>query len=266
MMNNGNEISHHTKLYGFIGEEAGQSSLSATLNKKLKTANKDAMMIPMNIREDDFYFTVANMKKSHVNGAVLSNEYVESVVEILDQSSDTVNVSGMCDILIRDEQKLFGDVIFADILIDFLKENGVMKIALIGVNHYAKAFVSKCPASLHLSYFNENLEELMSFTQELNIENADINRIADGMDIDLSSFDVVLDFSNLASLDMISKLSAISIDMKQKKRFSSLKQRAIELDSKYLGFEDMLGDITNGVFEFLKNKKHLDYDKSDMRF
>ena len=87
MMNNGNEISHQTKLYGFIGEEAGQSSISAKLNKNLKINSKDAMMIPMNIREDDFYFTVANMKKSHVNGALISNEYVTEVVEILDDSS-----------------------------------------------------------------------------------------------------------------------------------------------------------------------------------
>ena len=64
MMNNGNEISHQTKLYGFIGEEAGQSSLSASVNRVLKANNKDAMMIPMNIRIDDFYFTVSNMKKS----------------------------------------------------------------------------------------------------------------------------------------------------------------------------------------------------------
>ena len=37
--------------------------LFVLLNKLIKP---DAMMIPMNIRSDDFYFTVANMKKSHV--------------------------------------------------------------------------------------------------------------------------------------------------------------------------------------------------------
>ena len=181
MMNNGNEISHQTKLYGFIAEEAGQSSLSATLNKMFKAKNKDAMMIPMNIREDDFYFTVVNMKKSHVNGAVISNEYVRDVVEILDESTEVVKHSGMCDILLRDGEKLIGDVVFTDVLIDFLKEQGVMKIALIGINHYAKAFALRCPSSLHVSYFNDDLEALMNFTNEMNIDDADINRIADGM-------------------------------------------------------------------------------------
>lgn len=266
MMNDANQINHQTRLYGFIGEFAGQSSISAKFNKKLKAQNKDAMMIPMNIREDDFHFTVSNMKKSHVNGAFISNEYVTNVVDILDESSDVVKASGMCDILVRDGEKLIGDVIFTDILIDFLKEKGVMKIALIGVNHYAKAFVSKCPSSLHVSYYNDSLEELMEFAVSMNIENADINRIADGMNVCLSDYDAVIDFSDLSSLEMLSKLSNLCIDMKQKKKFSALKQRATELGADYFGFEDMLDDISSGVLEFYKDKKHLDYDKSDMRF
>ncbi len=266
MMNNGNEISHQTKLYGFIGEEAGQSSLSATMNKKLKAANKDAMMIPMNIREDDFYFTVSNMKKSHVNGAVISTEFVTSVLEILDEHSDLVKKSAMCDILVRDGEKLVGDVIFADVLVDFLKEQGVMKIALIGIDHYAKAFASTCPTSLHVSYFNDNIDALMNFTNTLEIEDADLNRIAEGMEIDMSSFDVVINFSDFDSLSMINKLCAINIDMKQKKQLSALKIRANELGAKYIGFENMLSEMGDGILEYYKSKNHLDYDKSDMRF
>jgi len=266
MMNDANEINHQTKLYGFIGEEAGQSSLSAKVNKKLKSANKDAMMIPMNIREDDFYFTVSNMKKSHVNGAVLSSEFVTSVLEILDGQSEIVKKSGMCDILVRDGEKLIGDVVFTDVLVDYLKEEGVMKIALIGTNHYAKAFASKCPSSLHVSYFNDDLEALMNFTTELELEDADINRIAQSMEVDFSLYDAVLNFSDLDTLAMVSRLARLNIDMKQKKQLSSLKIRANELDSSYIGFEDLLDDISDGIFEFYKNKNHLDYDKSEMRF
>ena len=266
MMNNSNEISHQTKLYGFIGEFAGQSSLSATFNKILKANSKDAMMIPMNIRIDDFYFTVSNMKKSHVNGAVISNEYVTDVVEILDDLTEIVKFSGMCDILIRDGEKLIGDIAFADILIDSLKEKGVMKIALIGVNHYAKAFTRICPSSLHVSYFNDDLEALMNFTNDMDIEDADINRIADGMSLDLSGYDAVIDFSDLKSLDMVNKLSAINMDMKQKKQLSALKIRANELGANYIGFDDMLDELSSGILDFYKSKNHLDYDKSDMRF
>ncbi len=265
MMNNGNEISHHTKLYGFIGEEAGQSSISARVNKIFKANNKDAMMIPMNIREDDFYFTVANMKKSHVNGALISNEYVTSVVELLDDSSDIVKRSGMCDILVRDGEKLIGDVISTDILVEFLKEKGVNKVALIGINHYAKAFVLSCK-EFDICFFNDNLESLMSFTVELEVENADINRIAEGMECDLSDYDAVVDFSELSSLDMVNRLSAINVDLKAKKQFSALKKRADELGAGYIGYEDMLDEFSSSIFDFYKSKNHLEHDKSDMRF
>lgn len=265
MMNNGNEISHHTKLYGFIGEYAAQSSMSATLNKLFKAQNRDAMMIPMNIREDDFYFTVVNMKKSHVNGALISNEYVKNVVDIVDEASEAVKRSGMCDILIRDEQRLIGDVFGMRALVVFLKDKGVKKVALIGVGSRAKAF-SFFANGFDVSYFYDDLEKLMSFTKEMGVLNADINRMAGGMDIDLSVYDAVVDFSDFDTLDMATKLSNINVDMKQKKEFSVLKVRANEIGASYIGFDDMLNELSSAVFKFLKEKRHLEHDKSDMRF
>ena len=82
MMNNENQISKKTKLFGYIGEHAGVSRFSALLNKAFKINSDDAMMIPMNIREDDFFFTLSNMKKSHVDGAIISNEYVTSFLDL----------------------------------------------------------------------------------------------------------------------------------------------------------------------------------------
>ncbi|MFA5426640.1 MAG: hypothetical protein WC279_00355 [Sulfurimonas sp.] len=265
MMNNANEISHHTKLYGFIGESAGQSSISATLNKLFKTENKNAMMIPMNIREDDFFFTLSNMKKSHVNGALISNEYLKNVVEILDEASEAVVQSGICDIVLRDGQKLIGDILGMRVLAKFLKENGFKKVALIGIGARAKAFCSLAE-DLKISYFHDNIEELMLFCKEMKIADADINRIAEGMDIDFFAYDAVVDFSDFDSLNMASKLGGINLDMKSKKEFSPLKVRAHELESKYIGFDEMLNELCVGVFEFLNEKKHLEDDKSDMKF
>ncbi len=264
-MNNANEISHHTKLYGFIGESAGQSSISATLNKLFKTENKNAMMIPMNIREDDFFFTLSNMKKSHVNGALISNEYMKNVVEILDEASEAVVQSGMCDIVLRDEQKLIGDVLGMRVLVKFLKENGFKKVALIGIDARAKAFCSLAE-DLKISYFHDNIEELMLFCKEMKIADADINRIAEGMDIDFYAYDAVVDFSDFDSLNMAGRLGGVNLDMKSKKEFSPLKVRAHELESKYIGFDEMLNELCVGVFEFLNEKKHLEDDKSDMKF
>lgn len=248
MMNNANEITHHTKLYGFIGVDAGVSSISATTNKLFKLKLKDAMMIPLNIREDDFYFTLTNMKKSHVNGALISKEFSTEVVELLDDSSDIVKKSGMCDVVKKNDGKLFGDVLTLRALSSFLSKNGVKKVALLGVSSYAKAFVLS--SSLEISFFHDSVEELMAFTQELSVLNPDINRIADEMSLDLSSFDAVVDFSEFSELNMIKSLPDFNLDMKIKKEFSPLKIRALELEKRYVGFEDVLDEVSSEVYNY----------------
>ena len=254
MMNNDNKISKETKLFGYIGEYAGNSSFSAKLNKMFKVNHDDIMMIPMNIRADDLYFTVSNMKGSHVNGAVIASEYVAEVIDTLDDASSLVKRSGMCDIIYKEGKKLRGDIFSIRVLSEKLKDLNVSKIAIIGTNHYAKAF-SLLACGFNVSYFNENLEELMHFIQEVEIHDADINRIAKGMSADLSSFDALLDFSDLDTLAMIEKLPKYNFDMKNKKQFSALKQRADELEDEYIGFDDMLDELSAKAYNETKRFK-----------
>ncbi len=250
MMNNENQISRQTKLFGFIGENAGVSRFSAVINKMFKANSDDAMMIPMNIREDDLYFTVSNMKKSHVNGAVISSEYVDDILEILDDASGMVKRSGMCDIVFKDGDKLSGDIFSVRVLTEHLKDTMASKIVLIGISPYAKAF-SFLSCGFNVSYFNENLEELMKFTEEMEIMNADINRIASGMRLDLSDYDAVLDFSDFNSLEMIEKLPEFSLDMKNTKQFSALKQRAEKLNAKYISYDDMIEKLSAQAYRLI---------------
>jgi len=251
MMNDANAISKKTKLFGFIGENAGVSRFSAVINKMFKANSDDAMMIPMNIREDDLYFTLSNMKKSEVNGAVISNEYVKDIAELLEDASSLVKKTGMCDIVFREDERLRGDIFSIRVLVEHLKDLGVSKIAMIGTSPHAKAF-SFLSCGFDVSYFDENLEELMNFTKELEIKDADINRITSGMSLDLSSFDVVLDFSVFNSLSMIEKLAKNSLDMKNTKEFSALKKRADELDASYTSYDDMVEKLTSQVYRIIK--------------
>lgn len=252
-MNNDNKISQKTKLFGYIGEEAGVSRFSTLSNKLFKERGDDVMIIPMNIRQDDFYFTLSNMKKSHVDGAVLSSEYVTEALEILDSSTSLVQRSGMCDIIFREGEKLRGDIFSVRVLTEHLKDLYASKIAIIGTNHYAKAF-SFLACGFHVSYFNDNLEALMEFTKELDISNADINRIATGMEIDFSSFDVVLDFSDIDNLSMIKRVAKHNLDMKNKKQFSALAKRAGELDAEYSSYDDLLEKLTAKAYNEIIKK------------
>ena len=251
MMNDKNEISKVTKLFGYIGEFAGVSRFSAVSNKMFKQNSVDAMMIPMNIREDDLYFTVSNMKKSQVNGAVISSEYVDKILDTLDSASSMVTRSGMCDIVYREGETLRGDIFSIRVLTEHLKDIMASKIAVIGVNHYAKAF-SFLACGFSVSYFNENLEELMNFTAEVELPDADINRIANGMDIDFASFDAVLDFSDMDNLSMVSTLAAFNYDMKNTKQTSALHARAVQLDSTYTSYDDIIDKLCANAYNLIK--------------
>lgn len=107
-MNANDSIKTQTKLFGLIAEHASPNRLFVMLNKEIKANGADAMMIPMNIREDDFYFTLSNMKKSHVNGAYIAEEYQENAVELLDEADEFVQVYNRCDFVLRDGEKLIG--------------------------------------------------------------------------------------------------------------------------------------------------------------
>lgn len=250
MMNNEDEISKQTTLFGYIGEHAGVSRFSALSNKKFKENTQDVMMIPMNIREDDLFFTVSNMKKSHVNGAVISNEYVTQIPEILDSASGLVERSGMCDIIFKEGETLRGDIFTTRVLLEKLKDLRVTKIAMIGVSAHAKAF-SLMACGFQLSYFNDNLEELMKFCDAMELSNADVNRIADGMEVDFSQYGAVLDFSDFTSLDMVVKLAPYNFDMKNTKEYSALKTRANQLESNYIGYDDMLEELTKQAYNLI---------------
>ena len=107
-MNADDSIKTQTKLFGLIAEHASPNRLFVMLNKEIKENNADAMMIPMNIRKDDFYFTLSNMKKSHVNGAYIAPEYQANAVELLDEADEFVQVYNKCDFILRDGEKLIG--------------------------------------------------------------------------------------------------------------------------------------------------------------
>ena len=251
MMNNDNKISKETKLFGYIGEYASVSRFSALCNKISKQNSDDMMMIPMNIREDDLYFTLSNMKQSHLKGAVISNEYTDKIVDVLDEKSGLVQRTGMCDIVFRDDKGLRGDLFSTRVLLEKLKDLRAIKIAVIGINPHAKA-LSLMACGFNLSFFYDNLEKLMGFCDEMGLQNPDINRIADGMSVDFSSFDVVLDFSDMKSFKMVEKFAPYVLDMKNDKEFSALKNRASDLQVKYIGYDDMIDEFVSQAYSLMK--------------
>ena len=174
-------------------------------------------------------------------------------VEIIDEASGLVKRSGMCYIVFREGEILRGDIFCTRVLLEKLKDLSVSKIALIGTNPHAKAF-SLMACGFQLSYFNESLEELMGFCDEMQLKSPDVNRIADSMNIDFSRFDALLDFSNLDNFNMAEKLALYNLDMKNDKEYSALKLRAGQLGAEYIGYDDMLEELTTQAFKIIDKK------------
>ena len=107
-MNAEDNISKKTKLFGLIGENAGTNNLFSMINREIKANCVDAMIIPMNIREDDFFYTIQNMKKSHVDGAYIESEFQNRVIELLEFKDEIVDVYGRCDFILKEGEKLRG--------------------------------------------------------------------------------------------------------------------------------------------------------------
>lgn len=110
-MNNDNSIDHSTKLYGFIAESAAPQRYAAVLNKLYKASGYNAMMIPMNIREDDILFTLSQMRSSKLSGVLISSEYQEEAMSVVDDASLEAKSSGYADVIFVRDGKLHGDII-----------------------------------------------------------------------------------------------------------------------------------------------------------
>lgn len=251
-MNDKDEINQGTELFGFIALEAQQNRLSVSLNRLYKNSGDDKMMIPMNIREDDFYFTLSNMKMSKVNGAALGAEYQHEAVEILDIPSDLVSKIGSCDFVRVEDGKLLGDFVSAQALLAYFREKGAKKIAIIGAGALAKSLLLESDDEFELSFYHEYIESLMSMSQDLE-RDVDINRLDENSDF--SGFDLLLDASTAEDLSMIKALTPINIDLKREKEFSPLKDKALKNNYMYRGYDEFLPYLTQVIYNNT-TKKH----------
>ncbi len=194
-MNDDNLINTESKLFGYLAEYAQQNRFSVTLNRYFKEAGKNGMCIPMNIRPDDIYFTVAGLKEAKLNGVALSSEYVEGVVEQLDYQSDEVKACGFCDTIIVKDKELYGEVTTGKAIAQVLKEQGVTKLALLGSGKLAKSIVLHLKDSgiKELVLMNDRIESCMRLMQDFKSDldgiSVDIDRAENEVEIDLSSFD-----------------------------------------------------------------------------
>ncbi len=219
-MNDDNVIDTQSFLFGFLAEYAQQNRFSVTLNRYFKDNGDNAMCIPMNIRPDDIYFTVAGLREAKLNGVALASEYVEGVMEQLNHQSDEVKACGFCDTIIVKEGELYGELASGRAICSLLKQKAVSRLAILGSGKLAKSILMHIQDSgiKELVLLNDRVESCMKLmqehTKELDGITVDIDRAVEDVEIDLSSYDGFINATPSApKLTKINK-DTVLIDLK----------------------------------------------------
>ncbi|MEA3373269.1 MAG: hypothetical protein U9Q62_06195 [Campylobacterota bacterium] len=249
-MNEANKISAETKLYGFIAEKAQSNRYSVLLNKLFKANGDDAMIIPMNIREDDLYFTVSGLRNSQLKGAAFGEEYRHDLLDLLEGKSEEVLACGFCDLLhIRDE-KLYGEITIGRAIAALLLERGIKVLSILGSGALAKSILMHLKESSveKVILYNDRIESCMELMQSVEEYIAgieiDIERVIDGEITDLSQSDAAFNASTLQNGGELSIDSApLMIDLCT--HTSLFKAAATE---EYIGYDMVLPYLTQTAY------------------
>ncbi|MDF1880337.1 hypothetical protein JHD50_03290 [Sulfurimonas sp. MAG313] len=254
-MNDDNVIDTQSLLFGFLAEYAQQNRFSVSLNRLIKQEGDNAMCIPMNIRPDDIYFTVAGLKEAKLNGVALSAEYVEGVMEQLDFKSPEVEACGFCDTIIVKDKKLYGELATGKAICAVLKEAKVSKLAILGSGKLAKSIVMHIQDTdiKELVLLNDRIESCMTLQQahskELEGITVDIDRCIENQEIDVSSFDGFINATPAApKLSKINK-DTVLIDLK---RESNLVDYAAVFSANFIDNEKYSKVLSKVCYEIWK--------------
>jgi shikimate 5-dehydrogenase len=252
MMNNGDEIKPQSSVYGFLAEQAQQNRFSVVMNTMFKSRGIDAMIIPMNIRPDDFFYTVSGLRNAKLQGVVIAPEFRHDVVELCDVKSRDVEACGFCDILTVRESQLYGDIFIGRAIVQLLKERDVSTLALYGSGALAKSILLHVNKSRvkKVILFNDRVESCMELIESVKKEcegiDIDIERASTQQRADFSGCDMAINVANQLVLFSEVTAAAVMVDFaKQGSPFSECK-------SEYLGYDDILpylNTAANTIFE-----------------
>ncbi len=192
MMNMNDEIQINTKVYGFLGEYAQQNRFSVTMNTFFKSQATNAMMIPMNIRADDFYYTVSGLRHAKLNGVVIDKEYRHQAVDLCDHCSDDVLACGFCDVIRVHNGLLYGDVAIGRALAMLLEHYEIGTLALYGSGALAKALLLHVQQSAlkKITLYHDRVESCMHLARAF-------NGALEGLEVDIvrANHEMIADFS-----------------------------------------------------------------------
>jgi len=199
-------IDKQTKLFGFFADSASSSKLPLYFKKLFNENGVNASYIPMNIREDDIYFTVSGMKQSQINGVNITPEYAKIVYDLIDKFDEESKFSGVFTTITRDNDKLFATNNVSKAVFQKIKAK---KIGIIGLGSLAKSliFQAKNFGIEKIVFYHDSVEKIAEF-----IENN--SKYLDGIELDIERItkDIKLNSQDIEVLINATYVGSVSHD------------------------------------------------------
>jgi shikimate 5-dehydrogenase len=199
-------ITKKTLLFGLLDGMAVNSKRPKFFKEIFNEENLDASYIPMNVREDDIFFTVSNLKDSQLQGVNIGIMYKKEVFNYLKdkiffKSSKEAKKVGFIDSIRIRDNKLYGFVTAGRALTATLKQNNFdenTKIAILGSGSLTKSIIlnlEKMGVS-RITLAKNSIESIPEMLEEIkdDVKNIkfDIERITSFMPLNGSKFDVII--------------------------------------------------------------------------
>jgi len=132
-------IGKDTTLYAYVGTSAIEQEHAEVFNSYLKTADFDAKVMPLNIREDDIGFFIHGFKDSKIKAAYFSKEYWTTLFNLLDNVDQEVKICGICDYIEVENRQNYGKLIYGKATASLVDEN--LTVVVYGNSPTAKSFL-----------------------------------------------------------------------------------------------------------------------------
>jgi len=180
-------IEKDTKLFGLLADLASTLKKAQIVSDCFLELGVDAAYIPMNIREDDIYFTIAGLKNSKISAINLGSEYVKSAYAQMDTLSDEAKLCGFVDTISIKDEKLHGYVTVGKAYANILKEKDSKKIIILGSGSLAKSILMNIKDTnvKEVILLHDRIESSMQMLEQMHEYIRDI-----GVDIDRYEKDI----------------------------------------------------------------------------
>jgi len=247
-------IEKDTKLFGLLADSASTLKKAKIVSEYFAQLEVDAAYIPMNIREDDIYFTISGLKNSKINAVNLGSEYVKGAYEQMDYLSDEAKFCGFVDTISIKDEKLYGDVTIGESFARVLKNKEIKKVIILGSGSLAKSILMHIKSSNvnEVILLHDRIESAMGMLEQMHEYLGDIKIDIDRYEKNISysaDADALINATNLGksehdkfiTLSKYPKYLMDSVSLPKKER--SFFEVTSENVSAYIGGDDLAKEM-----------------------